>query len=125
MSTRFHDETSPKPYEIIHKTEQFLFPRERPDSQKAPVPDLDLAQVTLSLALRASQVRSSRPESLGALSPPQSQIGLKTQNCMGSGGAPETKRAPGEAAVATAPRAAIPKTMGALAKVAKTGATKT
>jgi len=103
----------------------FIHKMERPDSQRALAQDLDLARVTLILALRASQARSSHPESLGALSLPHSQIGQKTQSSMGLGGAPETKRAPGEAAVARAPKAVIPKTKGALAKVARTGAMKT
>jgi len=44
---------------------------------------------------------------------------------MGSGGAAETRQAPGEAAVVRAPRVVIPKMKGAPAKVARTGAMKT
>ena len=110
---------------MFQNTERVLFPREQPDSLKALVRDLDLAQVTLSLALRVSRVQSSHPGNLGALLPPPSRIGRKTPSYMGSGGAPETKRARGGAAVARAPRAAIPKMKGAPAKGARTGAMKT
>jgi len=99
----------------------FIHKMEQPDSLKALVRDLDLAQVTLSLALRASRVQSSHPGNLGALLPPPSRIGRKTPSYMGSGGVVERRR--GGAAVARALREV--KTRGAPAKVARTGATKT
>ena len=99
------------------------FCRVQPDSPKALVQDLDLVQVTLSLAPPASQVRLSLPGNQGAPLPPQSRTGLKIQNYMGSGGVPGIRQAQGGAAAAIALRQAIPKTKSATAK--RTGVTKT